>query len=76
MNTLSDFRAFLETIPREFLVAMADTAEREDRIEALEGENVRLRAVGESQARELWRLRQHRCAQDLAREFLASFDND
>lgn len=33
----------LETIPREFLVAMADTAEREDRIEALERENVTLR---------------------------------
>lgn len=43
MLTLSDFRAFVETIPREFLVAMADTAEREDRIEILERENERLR---------------------------------
>lgn len=43
MLTLSDFRAFVETIPREFLVAMADTAEREDRIEALECENASLR---------------------------------
>lgn len=43
VTTLSDFRAFLETIPREFLIAMADTAEREDRLEALEHENVTLR---------------------------------
>lgn len=41
--TLSDFRAFVETIPREFLVAMADTAEREDRLEELEQENASLR---------------------------------
>ena len=76
MTTLSDFRAFIETIPREFLVAIADTAEREDRLLVLEGENVTLRAMGESQTREIERLRQHRCAQDLAREFLASFDNE
>ena len=61
--TLSDFRAFVETIPREFLVAMADTAEREDRIEILERENERLR--------------EHRCrvsGHDLAREWLKGFD--
>lgn len=63
MNTLSDLRAFLATIPREFLVAMADTAEREDRIEILERENERLRA--------------HRCpvsGHDLARAWLKEFD--
>lgn len=43
MSSLSDFRAFVETIPREFLVAMADTAEREDRLEGLEQENASLR---------------------------------
>ena len=56
---LSDLYAFLVTIPREFLVAMADTAEREDRIEELERENERWRA--------------HRCSvsgRDLAREWL------
>lgn len=61
--TLADLRAFLETIPREFLVAMADTAEREDRIEILERENERLR--------------EHRCrvsGHDLAREWLKGFD--
>lgn len=61
--TLADLRAFLETIPREFLVAMADTAEREDRIEILERENERLR--------------EHRCrvsGADLARAWLKGFD--
>jgi hypothetical protein len=43
VTPLESLRAFLETIPREFLVAMADTAEREDRIEILERENERLR---------------------------------
>jgi len=43
MTPLESLRAFLETIPREFLVAMADTAEREDRLEELEQENASLR---------------------------------
>lgn len=63
MTPLESLRAFLETIPREFLVAMADTAEREDRIEALERENERLLA--------------HRCrvsGHDLARKWLKEFD--